>query len=129
MSSRFIIQRLRIIFRTITSPASAHSLTTMNMVCFLPPSWMVSEIVCDLCFTLWCSLSLKSSAHIVAFRTMIPSVINSMDRIANTSDTLKLAYQAISYKPFLSLFNMTGVASTYPELAGVGMSYSSRPSI
>ena len=48
-------------------------------------------------------------------------MIDYMQRIANSSDGLKLAYQAISYKPFLSLFNMTGVAQTYPQLAGIGM--------
>ncbi|KAH9924627.1 phosphoglycerate mutase-like protein [Epithele typhae] len=45
----------------------------------------------------------------IAFRTMIPSVATAMQRIANSSDPLKLHYSAISYKPFLSLFNMTGV--------------------
>jgi hypothetical protein len=29
-------------------------------------------------------------------------------------------YEGISYKPFISLFNMTGVAQTYPQLAGIG---------
>ncbi|KAI0373828.1 phosphoglycerate mutase-like protein [Pilatotrama ljubarskyi] len=47
----------------------------------------------------------------IAFRTMIPSVLNAVQRIANASDPLKLHYSAIAYKPFLSLFNMTGVAA------------------
>ncbi|EIW59547.1 phosphoglycerate mutase-like protein [Trametes versicolor FP-101664 SS1] len=45
----------------------------------------------------------------IAFRTMLPSVLTAMQRIANASDPLKLHYSAIAYKPFLSLFNMTGV--------------------
>ena len=45
-------------------------------------------------------------------------MINAINRIANSSDPLKFAYEAISYKPFLSLFNMTGVAQSNPELAG-----------
>ena len=40
---------------------------------------------------------------------MVPSIVTAMERIANASDPLKLHYSAISYKPFLSLFNMTGV--------------------
>ncbi|KAH9845992.1 phosphoglycerate mutase-like protein [Lenzites betulinus] len=47
----------------------------------------------------------------IAFRTMLPSVITAVQRIANASDPLKLHYSAIAYKPFLSLFNMTGVVS------------------
>ncbi|KAI0330803.1 phosphoglycerate mutase-like protein [Cubamyces sp. BRFM 1775] len=47
----------------------------------------------------------------IAFRTMLPSVINAIQRISNSSDPLKLHYSAIAYKPFLSLFNMTGVVA------------------
>ncbi|RPD56153.1 phosphoglycerate mutase-like protein [Lentinus tigrinus ALCF2SS1-7] len=47
----------------------------------------------------------------IAFRAMIPSVVTAMQRIANASDPLKLHYSAIAYKPFLSLFNMTGVVA------------------
>lgn len=58
--------------------------------------------------------------HVVAGRTILPSIIDGMERIANASDPLKFAYEAISYKPFLSLFNMTGVAEANPQLAGLG---------
>jgi prostatic aicd phosphatase len=34
----------------------------------------------------------------------------------------EVLYQAIAYKPFISLFNMTGVAQLNPELAGIGWS-------
>ncbi|KAL7279753.1 hypothetical protein ACG7TL_006160 [Trametes sanguinea] len=47
----------------------------------------------------------------IAFRTMVPSVVTAIQRIANSSDPLKLHYSAIAYKPFLSLFNMTGVVA------------------
>ncbi|OBZ71231.1 Prostatic acid phosphatase [Grifola frondosa] len=47
----------------------------------------------------------------IAFRTMLPSVIEAFQRIANASDPLLLHYSAIAYKPFLSLFNMTGVVA------------------
>ncbi|THG94909.1 hypothetical protein EW026_g6653 [Hermanssonia centrifuga] len=48
----------------------------------------------------------------IAFRTMLPSVLNAFQRIANPSDPLKIHYSAISYKPFDSLFNMTGVVNS-----------------
>ncbi|KAL0066208.1 hypothetical protein AAF712_006833 [Marasmius tenuissimus] len=54
----------------------------------------------------------------IAFRTMIPSVTKNLNSIANASDPLKFVYYATAYKPFLSLFNMTGVAQAQPELAG-----------
>ncbi|PCH40370.1 phosphoglycerate mutase-like protein [Wolfiporia cocos MD-104 SS10] len=45
----------------------------------------------------------------IAFQTMLPGVLSSFQRIANSSDPLKLSYYEVSYKPFMSLFNMTGV--------------------
>ncbi|KAI0770390.1 histidine phosphatase superfamily [Fomes fomentarius] len=47
----------------------------------------------------------------IAFRAMIPSVVTAMQRIANASDPLKVHYSSIAYKPFVSLFNMTGVVA------------------
>uniref|UniRef100_A0A0W0G0D6 Phosphoglycerate mutase-like protein n=1 Tax=Moniliophthora roreri TaxID=221103 RepID=A0A0W0G0D6_MONRR len=55
----------------------------------------------------------------IPFRTMIPSVVESLQSIADESDPLKFVHVAISYKPFISLFNMTGVAQAHPELAGI----------
>ncbi|EKM49712.1 uncharacterized protein PHACADRAFT_265304 [Phanerochaete carnosa HHB-10118-sp] len=45
----------------------------------------------------------------IAGTAMLPSVLSAMQDIANSSNPLKFSYTAISYKPFLSLFNMTGV--------------------
>ena len=42
---------------------------------------------------------------------MLPSILTAMQRIVNASDPLKFHYSAISYKPLLSLFNMTGVVA------------------
>ena len=53
----------------------------------------------------------KWLSSLVAFRTMIPSVVTAMQRIANSTDPFKFHYSAIAYKPFLSLFNMTGVVA------------------
>ncbi|KZT28839.1 phosphoglycerate mutase-like protein [Neolentinus lepideus HHB14362 ss-1] len=55
----------------------------------------------------------------VAIQTMLPGILAGVQNIANASDPTKLVYTAIAYKPFLSLFNVTGVARTYPELAGI----------
>ncbi|KAJ7593527.1 histidine phosphatase superfamily [Mycena floridula] len=55
----------------------------------------------------------------IAGRTILPSIISGLNSIANASDPLKFMYQALAYKPFLSLFNMTGVAQMNPQLAGI----------
>ncbi len=54
---------------------------------------------------------------------MLPSVLTAMQRIANASDPLKLHYSAIAYKPFLSLFNMTGVNADGALPPTIGPSY------
>ncbi|KAG0704793.1 histidine phosphatase superfamily [Suillus ampliporus] len=55
----------------------------------------------------------------IAGLTLLPSILNGFADIANTTNPLKLSITAIAYKPFLSLFNMTGVTSANPSLAGI----------
>jgi len=69
----------------------------------------------------WISLySTLTAAILVAARTLAPSFTEYIKRIVNSSDPLKFAYTASSYKPFVSLFNVTGVAQATNSLAGVG---------
>lgn len=42
----------------------------------------------------------------IAGQTMIPGLLTDIQQIANSTNPLKIAYTAISYKPFLSLFSM-----------------------
>lgn len=62
---------------------------------------------------------------LVAARTMLPSILTAFNRIANSSDPLKLHYSSISYKPFLSLFNMTGVVQSDQLPGAIGKPSSS----
>ncbi|CAE6456962.1 unnamed protein product [Rhizoctonia solani] len=55
----------------------------------------------------------------IAARTIIPDIVSSLNAFANTSQPLRFTYLSLSYKPFISLFNMTGVATHYPSLAGI----------
>ena len=66
----------------------------------------------------------NSSAGNIAGRGMLGNVITSMNTIANTTTNNKIQHYSLSYKPFISLFNMTGIVSTNPELAGI-VGYSS----
>lgn len=61
----------------------------------------------------------NSSAGNIAGRGMMGNILTSMAAIANTTTGSKIQHYSLSYKPFLSLFNMTGVVTEYPELAGL----------
>ena len=52
---------------------------------------------------------------------MIPSIVKSLERIANEDDPLVFSLQEISYKPLISLLNITEVTKSHPELAGLRM--------
>ena len=58
----------------------------------------------------------------VAGQAIVPTILDAFDNIVNTTNPVKLMITAIAYKPFLSLFNMTGVAAANPQLAGIGES-------
>lgn len=96
----------------------AHSLTSTSTVCLPPRSSMVSVTVRFLGTIL--SQACIDDIYEVGGRAILPSIINGMESVANASDPLKFVYTGISYKPFLSLFNMTGIAETYPQLQGIG---------
>ncbi|KAK0228724.1 histidine phosphatase superfamily [Armillaria fumosa] len=55
----------------------------------------------------------------IAARAMLPSIFESFTSITASDDPLKISYLALAYKPFLSLFNMTGVAQMNPQLQGI----------
>ncbi|KAI0058242.1 phosphoglycerate mutase-like protein [Artomyces pyxidatus] len=55
----------------------------------------------------------------IAGRTVVPSLITGFTRIVNASDPLSFMVEELSYKPYLSLFNMTGVAAANSSLAGI----------
>lgn len=55
----------------------------------------------------------------VAGRTILPSIIHYLERIADEKDPLRFAFQEISYKPFISLFNLTGLDERYPDISGI----------
>ncbi|KAF7351890.1 hypothetical protein MVEN_01150700 [Mycena venus] len=56
----------------------------------------------------------------VATRVILPSIFSALTRIANSTDPLKLAINGISYKSFISLFNLTEAAKANLEIASIG---------
>ncbi|KAF8654610.1 hypothetical protein AX16_003522 [Volvariella volvacea WC 439] len=59
-----------------------------------------------------------NSIRNVAGRTILPSIMEGFADIVDPANPLKLVYFATAYKPFLSLFNMLGVADMNPQLQG-----------
>ncbi|KAG8682815.1 hypothetical protein FRC09_016505, partial [Ceratobasidium sp. 395] len=55
----------------------------------------------------------------IAGRTVLPDILTSLNAFANSSQPLRFTYLSLSYKPFISLFNLTGVAQSNPQLAGI----------
>ncbi|KAF8893680.1 histidine phosphatase superfamily [Gymnopilus junonius] len=55
----------------------------------------------------------------IGAQTILPSIISSINSITNSSDPLKFVVEAVAYKPFLSLFNVTGVVEMNPQLFGI----------
>ncbi|KAH7870356.1 histidine phosphatase superfamily [Lentinula edodes] len=55
----------------------------------------------------------------IGFRTMLPGIFQGLSSITNSSDPLKIYYNAIAYKSFFTLFRMTGAVDQSPQLTGL----------
>ncbi|KAE9407397.1 phosphoglycerate mutase-like protein [Gymnopus androsaceus JB14] len=55
----------------------------------------------------------------IGFRTMVPGIIGGLADIANSSNPLKIYYNAIAYKNFFTLFRMTNAVDQAPQLTGL----------
>lgn len=51
---------------------------------------------------------------------MVPGIIGGLADIANSSNPLKIYYNAIAYKNFFTLFRMTNAVDQAPQLTGLG---------
>ncbi|KAF7291246.1 hypothetical protein MIND_01268300 [Mycena indigotica] len=55
----------------------------------------------------------------IAGRTMLHTVLNSLERIAFNDDPLQLMVVQTTYQPFISLFHQTELVKEHPELASI----------
>ncbi|KAJ7164316.1 histidine phosphatase superfamily [Mycena filopes] len=55
----------------------------------------------------------------IAGRTLLHTILSSLERIAFNGDPLQLMVVATSYQPFISLFHQTEMAKAHPELKGI----------
>ncbi|TRM61156.1 histidine phosphatase superfamily [Schizophyllum amplum] len=56
----------------------------------------------------------------IAGRTVLPIILEGFASIIDSSDPTQLVYTGVSYKPFLSLFNMTQAAEMHSNLEAIG---------
>ncbi|KAG2015225.1 hypothetical protein CC2G_008514 [Coprinopsis cinerea AmutBmut pab1-1] len=55
----------------------------------------------------------------IAGRTMLHSILSSLERISFNGDPLQFMLIQTTYQPFISLFKQTGISQKHPELAGI----------
>lgn len=51
---------------------------------------------------------------------MLPGILEGLESITNSSNPLKIYYNAIAYKSFFTLFRMTNAVDQSPQLAVLG---------
>lgn len=85
------------------------SFRTVNLVGLGTVSRRFSSLVCGC----------ESNGIAVAGRTILHSILDSLDRIAFNGDPLKFLLIETSYQPFIALFHMLGFTKEYPELAAI----------
>lgn len=61
----------------------------------------------------------KTSSPTVAIRTLLPDILTSLQQFTNATNQQKILYLGASYKPFVSLFTMTGASDADPTLRGI----------
>jgi len=55
----------------------------------------------------------------VAGRTLLPTVLSALERIAFNDDPLQLMVVQTTYQPFISFFHITDMVKEHPELQGI----------
>ncbi|KAF9479385.1 phosphoglycerate mutase-like protein [Pholiota conissans] len=55
----------------------------------------------------------------IAGRTILHTILSSLERIAFNGDPLQFMMIETTYQPFISFFQQTGVSKEHPELAGI----------
>jgi hypothetical protein len=57
----------------------------------------------------------------VAGRTLLHTILTSLERISFNGDPLQFMLVETTYQPFISFFHQTGITVEHPELAGIRM--------
>lgn len=90
-------------------------LTSARTWSFPTTTWLASGTVECLHYT----LSSLTQLFAVAGRTALSSVIDALQRIAFNGDPLQFMLIQTTYQPFISIFHMTDIVQSHPELAAI----------
>ncbi|KAN0094653.1 Histidine phosphatase superfamily [Tylopilus felleus] len=63
--------------------------------------------------------SVQDAVGEIAIRTLWPEIFWSLGNMTLPNNKVKLAFTAVDYKPFISLFNVTNATVTNPEISGI----------
>jgi len=99
---------------------NVQSIHTPGFLAALPPTYLAQAR--DLAnwheYNIFTSPELTGIGNIGG-QAVLPSIINGLTSIADSTDPLKFTLIQVSYKPFLSFFNMTGAAQANSSLAAI----------
>jgi hypothetical protein len=65
------------------------------------------------------SFAFRLLNYTVAGRTLLHTILSSLERIAFNDDPLQLMVMQTSYQPFISLFHQTDMVKEHPELKAI----------
>lgn len=57
----------------------------------------------------------------VAGRTLLHTILSSLERISFNGDPLQFMLVETTYQPFISFFHQTGITTEHPEVSGIRM--------
>jgi len=108
---------MRIVFHQRWSSRRATGPISTNKVSSLTHLWVALGTVRSEFFYL--SLAIADYIVVVAGRTLLQSIITSLERITFDGDPLQFLVESTTYQPFISLFAQTEMAKSDPTLKGI----------
>ena len=108
---------MHIVFHQRWSSRRATGPISTNKVSSLTHLWVALGTVRSEFFYL--SLAIADYIVVVAGRTLLQSIITSLERITFDGDPLQFLVESTTYQPFISLFAQTEMAKSDPTLKGI----------
>lgn len=66
---------------------------------------------------------LSNLLRLVAGRTLLHTILTSLERISFNGDPLQFLLVETTYQAFISFFHQTGIANEHPNLKGIRMHF------
>ena len=114
--SLFTTRPMLIVFLLLSMNKHVTGSTIMKMVSFPTKISTVLAIVSSMTCK---RRSLLNKLSIVAGRTILHTILTSLERIAFNGDPLQFMLVETTYQSFVSLFRLTGITKEHPEIFGI----------